>query len=107
VKIDSDNVLHCPFCDFDYLHQFKVEVFDRVEDSITGYHATIEAMGVIIDSDMKNNPSGRRDGVKVWFYCEGCDKVSFATIIQHKGRTFIEHHATAEKYGLYQEEPCI
>jgi hypothetical protein len=90
--MNYDIELLCPACGDNYLHHDKVEVFERCgEDSETGFHATIENMRIEIDRDMAGNPSQRRDGMKIEFYCEGCEKRSVLKIVQHKGITYQDH----------------
>lgn len=86
----NDNVVRCPHCLYDYMHQDKVEVFDRQEDADVGIHAIVTAGKATFNYSMNGNPSSRRDGVRIEFFCEGCDKRSVMTIIQHKGQTFTE-----------------
>lgn len=84
-------VLRCPNCDGDYLHQVKVDAFWRKEDAATGIH---EESGfgqpVHADVSMNGNPSPRRQGLLIHFYCELCDAPDLdLAIYQHKGHTFI------------------
>ena len=43
-----------------------------------------------IDTDLKGNPSARRDGLAIRFWCESCDARPVLTIAQHKGSTLVE-----------------
>jgi hypothetical protein len=92
----GDTLLRCPRCGDDYLHHTRVEVFDREEDAAVGLHTTAGAEDVRVDRDLSQNPSSRRDGIAIAFYCEMCDGNSdgpgpgvVLTIAQHKGRTFL------------------
>jgi hypothetical protein len=69
INID-DNILLCPSCDGDYLHHEKIEVFDHNEDSQKGLHTTIENKFPKVDNDLRGNPSSRRHGMLIHFYCE-------------------------------------
>lgn len=89
--------LLCPVCGFNYLHHFKIEIFDRAEDATSGLHVTVEKSAVTVDSNLQGNPSGRRDGLSVRFWCEGCHNISMLTIGQHKGNTEVSFHPTGEK----------
>ena len=93
---DDPKVLLCPRCRYDYLHQGRVEVYQRTEeDGASGIAAIIA--GAVSDGVMDNNPSHRRDGVRIWFFCEECcqgddgewQEDLAMTIVQHKGRTYV------------------
>lgn len=84
-------VLMCPHCGFDYLHHSTVEVYDRSEDEKTGLCTVAGNRQVSTTPGLRGNPSSRRDGIRIWFRCEGCDKESCITIAQHKGRTLIDY----------------
>jgi len=40
-------------------------------------------------SEGSGNPSSRRDGLAIKFWCEGCPAVLELTVEQHKGQTFL------------------
>ena len=82
--------LICPLCDGNYLHHNLIEVFERREDAEKGMHtiASHDHIDVKYDS-LTGNPSARRNGVIVKFYCEGCGGTPILAISQHKGQTFI------------------
>lgn len=94
--------LRCPNCDECYLHQSDVAVFNRDEDADQVRVTTVRHDGVdeaIISEDLSLNPSPRRYGLRISFWCEHCDggpdedttkKVPDLAIYQHKGQTFIE-----------------
>jgi hypothetical protein len=45
---------------------------------------------LLVDEDMSNNPSSRRQGLKINFICECCEaKVHTLNIVQHKGSTLM------------------
>lgn len=96
VKLDSRNVLLCPNCNGSYLHHDLVRVYGRVhEDDLNLVKVTVETTqyGDRTFTPRKpdhGNPSGRRDGLAVRFWCEFCAAVSELTIFQHKGETFLE-----------------
>lgn len=82
--------LACPACGSGYLHQGKVEVFDRSEDSKTGIHVIVTPEGVLQDDRQDRNPSSRRDGLTIEFWCEICGRKDLLLIVvQHKGNTTI------------------
>lgn len=82
--------LRCPSCGFHYLHHDKVEVFERGEDAENGLHVVVESGTVRTDTNLQRNPSSRRHGLSVHFWCEGCDAKPVMTLIQHKGNTFVD-----------------
>lgn len=82
--------LACPGCGSNMLHQDRVEVFERGEDDKLGVHVVVEGLRAIIDTDLKGNPSARRDGLAIRFWCESCDARPVLTIAQHKGSTLVE-----------------
>ena len=81
--------LKCPFCDDYALHHEEVEVFDRKEDETEGLHVVISDGKVITDRNLAGNPSRRRNGLSISFWCENCSVKPVMYIVQHKGSTFI------------------
>ena len=62
-----------------------------------------------MDTDIRDNPSARRYGLRIFFWCEHCCAVPVLNIYQHKGNTFLRwedrHGETAcspacERYPL-------
>jgi len=84
-----DAILKCPKCDNEYLHQGRIEIFDRNEDA-GGLHVTVDGGKVQADSDMTGNPSIRRHGLKIEFRCEGCGARPVLSFSQHKGNTEVD-----------------
>ena len=41
-------------------------------------------------SDVSGNPSGRRHGMTIRFYCELCPSTPNLAIYQHKGTTYVK-----------------
>ncbi len=89
--MSEDNELICPYCKGNNLHQGNVHHFDRAEDSDNGVHTISHGNGsVSIDNEMEGNPSKRRHGLFIEFYCETCDvKGLRLNIYQHKGITYM------------------
>jgi len=82
--------LVCRGCGDPTLHQDRVEVFNREqEDSETGLHVQIDGQTLSLNEDMKDTPSGRRDGLYIYFRCEQCPEEVRLSIYQHKGTTFL------------------
>lgn len=106
VIINKYNMLCCPKCGENYLHQKKVEIFNRDEDEKDGLHLCVVGKNAVMDNNpdnMKDNPSSRRQGITIDFYCELCsdnddyeNEVSHEPILftlaiyQHKGVTMME-----------------
>lgn len=94
--------LFCPHCGSENLHQEKIEIFNRDEDEKTGLHLRVVGKTAVVDQNMGNNPSPRRQGMTLSFYCEECsdnydddgkrNNITLYTlaIYQHKGVTMME-----------------
>lgn len=110
-----EHLLHCAHCHSEYLHHYKVEVFDRSEDSEQTKKVTVLTRAGVAaslhgdlddlpDEEMPNppefgleidvvpskdagNPSARRQGLVVTMVCELCGNDTVLTIAQHKGMT--------------------
>lgn len=102
------SMLHCPYCrsEYDCLHHGVVVVYNRDEED-----GDVTEIAVVGDKTVQrrmpdaesDNPSARRDGLAIQFYCENCGKDDFElTISQHKGSTFLvwRQHKAAEKKQL-------
>ncbi|WP_193090875.1 hypothetical protein [Halomonas colorata] len=89
--------LQCPNCKGNYLHHDRVEIFERQEDAKTGIHVTVENGSSVQDTSMAGNPSTRRHGLNIFFWCEFCDAVPVLTIAQHKGNTLVDMDFTIDK----------
>ena len=82
---DSDlTVLLCPTCGHSCTHHTVVDVYSRQEDA----EATFTRVG---DDEMApiGNPSSRRSGLNIGFYCESCPQRFWLRLEQHKGQTFL------------------
>ena len=102
VKID-DYTLICPSCGGNNLHHHTVEIFNRTEDAATGVHIKAEVAEwnhdndlkdtAMMDTNMEENPSKRRQGISIGFLCETCDGDDgvdmVLDIVQHKGSTYM------------------
>lgn len=99
--------LICPCCGGEYLHHVSVTVFDRGEDA-----EQVRKVGIgkgtltanLVPNEGSGNPSRRRHGMTITFWCEGCAetfegepvRLMDLTISQHKGNTEI---AWSEPYA--------
>lgn len=86
----------CQHCGHINTHFESFEIFDREPDAETGVHIFVMDMKVSVDTDMKDNPSGRRSGVILRLSCEICPEISEICLIQHKGDTIINKFRTDE-----------
>ena len=99
----EDNILLCPQCSSNNLHQGTVTVFNRQEDGkhteVTCVQAHTDTSTVVVTDETTSNPSPRRHGMLIEFECEHCysweegetapDRLILARY-QHKGLTLIE-----------------
>ena len=94
----NNKALLCPACNYDFTHQEYYEIFQCVEAS-AGIRTIVQLHQTIVDTNMKGNPSIRRDGMRMFFTCEGChgnrdeseNPPMFELLIyQHKGVTIFE-----------------
>jgi hypothetical protein len=97
----DDNVLVCPRCDFQYLHHCAVTVYDRHEDAEFVTKTKIRCSDTFFEephsetvivterSSESRNPSSRRHGLAILFFCEGCHETSELTIAQERGTTIL------------------
>ena len=89
---DSVSELQCPRCGVANLHHSGVTVYDRGEDATTVVKTSVSNGKVAVESIAPGagNPSLRRDGISIRFWCEGCGEEPIElTIGQHKGSTEI------------------
>lgn len=95
----GESTLHCPACDGFYLHQGKVEIFNRSEDADEGTHVSVDGTEVKTDRNLAGNPSGRRHGLTIHFSCENCPADVQMHVYQHKGNTFVGMEYQDKKTG--------
>jgi hypothetical protein len=89
---NTTSELQCPRCKTAYLHHAGITVYDRSEDAGTVVETKISNGKVEVNplSLGRANPSSRRDGIAIQFWCEGCGENPIElTIAQHKGSTEI------------------
>ena len=99
----KDYELLCPGCGQPNLHHESVEVYERDrEDSETGIKAVMKR-GLQVSRDMMDNPSRRRNGVRMVFNCEHCDAISDLTVIQHKGTTYLDQKILRKRQSIIVE----
>ena len=89
IELSNEDTLLCPNCKGDYLHQLSAQVyFVDAEDSDKGNAFEI-SKDCVSSVPMRNNPSSRRDGIRIAFNCENRDAFPSLIIVQHKGQTIV------------------
>lgn len=85
------NAMCCPACGEQELHHYRVDVFEPdKEDSKTGLHSSITSKSVATDGNLNGNPSARRHGLAIHFWCEQCLALSVLSLAQHKGQSNLD-----------------
>jgi ribosomal protein L37AE/L43A len=92
-EANTDELI-CPGCGGSYLHQRRATVWDRDEDSPMTRETTVSVAVSTMVAETKYcaNPSARRQGLSIVFWCETCDedeKEHELCFAQHKGVTQI------------------
>ena len=95
-QVNDEAELLCPKCKSDYLHHYRVDVFERSEDQVCGVHVVVEKGSATTDTAMTGNPSSRRHGLVIHFECEQCLTKSVLKIAQHKGNTLVTFLSKSE-----------
>lgn len=94
IKFNNKLKLKCPCCGEEYIRHTGVKVFSRKEDdeytSVTKVECDGEINHRLLLSNLTNNPSKRREGLIIKFFCEICQSTFSLAISQHKGNTFFE-----------------
>lgn len=100
----TETTLKCP-CGSDLVHHDSVEVFERTEDADAGVRVRVSGVdvgwrnekppdrcpaAVRVDTSLDGNPSARRQGIAIHFWCEECRGRFVLTIAQHKGMTLLD-----------------
>ena len=107
--ITDEETVPCAHCESVYTHHDEVSVFSRKhEDSDNGATFTINSQRASRSTCYKrmgDNPSSRRDGLTIEYWCETCGMYSRICIAQHKGQTFLtlepmtrQHHKEGEQW---------
>jgi len=85
---DSNHEIACPNCGGMHLHHSLVTTFWRAkEDAEYGLRVESGDASVKTSTEMNGNPSSRRDGVVIEFWCETCHASPRLLLAQHKGST--------------------
>lgn len=81
--------LLCPGCRGNNLHSISVSIHERDEDAVPTMRTLVArttVMTELVESDALN-PSSRRQGITIQFYCETCEATPMLRFAQHKGNT--------------------
>ena len=88
-NINYEKAFKCPSCGGENLHHDAVDVYFRKhEDAPEGMFIRCADDASIKSISPEGNPSNRRDGLVITFWCESCDDRPQLAILQHKGTTF-------------------
>ena len=99
--IDGKQVLCCPRCGGECMHQCAVTVYDRHEDAEYVTKTAIRCSDTCfkephslttVETERSSgslNPSSRRHGLAILFFCKGCHGTSELTIAQDRGSTIL------------------
>ena len=85
--------LTCPQFHGQYLHHDVITVFEREREDAPSQALVVAGrrqVSSVDDPRAGNNPSTRRDGVPIRFWCETCPAISELTMAQHKGLSLLE-----------------
>jgi hypothetical protein len=94
----SDNHLGCPNCKGYNMHHIRARVSFRTEDSNEGVYADVAKDGVLTGRTQEFNPSARRSGLLIDFWCEDCHEYSLFALAQHKGSSLV-YWADPKEFG--------
>jgi hypothetical protein len=98
----DDGVLCCPSCGGRNLHHAYVSSYDRSCEDAALNMLTIVRAGCLVQAPCptKQNPSSRRSGVAIGFWCENCPEKCELTVAQHKGESAVEwRNSQPESWG--------
>jgi len=93
--------VHCARCGGEFVFFTRVELFDREEDARKGLHVDVlmndgwhrnhdQSVLTDIESELPNNPSWRRGGMRIYIRCEQCGKDSVLSLAAHKGYIYMK-----------------
>lgn len=86
----GEYALLCPSCGGECLHHDRIDVYEPLkEDADAGQHVTVEQHDTHVSADLTGNPSRRRNGVTIRFWCETCQARPVLRLAQHKGTTYV------------------
>lgn len=88
VRQGGENVLVCPACGGDCIHQIEtVVVMRKRESEAEPLRVHVDRAG--ISTAFASEKATRRDVTRIRFRCEDCPHLSCLEVVQHKGQTFV------------------
>ena len=90
IIIDNLNILECPNCKYNYLHQEQVITEWRYEEDDDGLQTITSKNQVQTKNALSSEIDGRRDNIYIQFWCEDCHNKPTIQISQYKGQTYIQ-----------------
>ena len=102
-KSKGRDTLLCPNCGFDYTHEISMDCWFRFsEESNDCNHTHVDSENAFVDGDISGNPSDRRNGFTMVYYCENCNAISQLEIAQHKGMIFLDTSVVKNGYKFWE-----
>ena len=93
----TQTALRCAHCDESYgLHRTETIHFLRDDEDTESGLLVVTSSWSSVNKNINNmagNPSARRSGLLMRFFCEACSQHSELTFAQHKGATYVEMKA--------------
>ena len=99
----DNNVLICPDCGGEHLHHKWIRNYFRKDgENKEGKVIEIKEDNVrdLTFVEYDNNPSERRNGIRIGFWCENCLAHVELLFAQHKGQTIINMEFVSDAYAL-------
>ena len=95
--------LCCPHCGGGDIHQAEARVYDRSEDAEKVDYTLVRPDQTSRTEEANgSNPSARRQGLRLSFWCETCTALTDLCIAQHKGSTLIHVEYTIMPFLPYR-----
>lgn len=88
-KLDDDGILLCPNCQSVNTHHTQTEVKNRHTEDKEGLSVCISGFDLSVAKLDADEFTGRRDEVKIVFWCEMCIANWCLFVTQHKGSTYL------------------
>ena len=93
-----NQILQCPHCKHDKIHQIETQLYCREEEKdevlvLVGMYTGMISQAKASQTNRSisiANPSVRRQGMRVIFKCEGCDEYPQLVLHQHKGDSTLQ-----------------
>lgn len=104
----AERYMLCPNCGAAELHHFETTVYERAVEDQAGMAFTISGPSHFTKEPVHANKiPGRRNSVKIFFWCEQCDRISTLFLLQHKGTSFLSFSATGKSKVPIKERSIL